>query len=401
MSNRYTCVICHNEIPHRIAECPYCRNRSAIAEGASPRILAMVFGILVVVFTATGLYTRSFKIEGRNRGQVRFTAAETAMAQERFEDAIGHYRDALLHARDHAGYRLGLTRALLAAERYSEAEQHLGALRVADPTSGLINHLLARQAAREWRVEEAIAYYRTAIHGRWDDDAETTRLQLRLDFVDLLDRTGRHQLAGAEALEVAQLHPQRPEDRHRLGNVLLKAGLYDRAAEVFRSLAAASSEDRAAVVGWAESELRMGNFEASLEHFTAAEQMRSDARTGRRVALSRRVLELDPSATGLDISERLHRSEVLAQRATAILEACRNPLRISPAGPSTPLPETRATSDSGPAEPGTNGAPGIGAAAVSDNLRRARDAWSVARGLCGPTLAADEPLEYLLGGPVP
>ena len=83
MATRYICKICRNEIAHPGAECPYCRGRSVIAEGASPRILAIVFGVMVAIFVLTGLYTRSFKLEGEDRGRLYFEAAQEEMAGER------------------------------------------------------------------------------------------------------------------------------------------------------------------------------------------------------------------------------------------------------------------------------------------------------------------------------
>jgi len=147
MARRYVCLICRNEIVRPGTECPYCKSRSMIAEGASPRVLALVFAVMVLTFALTAFYTRAFNNGSRGRGTQHFEAAERLMEAGDYDAAIGEYRDALLYARGDTTYRLGLARALYEANRHSEAATHLSELRAADPTSGIVNSLPDRLAA--------------------------------------------------------------------------------------------------------------------------------------------------------------------------------------------------------------------------------------------------------------
>ena len=396
MAKRYTCQICRNEIAHPGAECPYCRGRSVIAEGASPRILGIVFGVMIGIFALTGFYARSFKYERQDRGRLHFKAAQEQMAEERYGEAVSHYRDALLYSRDEPAYRLELSRALFAAGQYPEAENHLVALRMEDPTSGIMNHLLARLAAREGRIDEAVSYYRTAIYGRWEDDPEETRLEMRLALVNLLDQAGRELQLTSELLELAEIAPDDFEIRSRLAKLLLKSGVYDRASSLFRSLIESDPENREALLGRADAEFQLGNYLTARTHYNLAQLRGDDESTRERIELCNRIIELDPTRRGIGLSERFRRSQVLIERARTALATCRNPAGSEFMGPIPLLPEeqssvlSRAESAVGAKRQRASDA------AAEANILIAEEVWNVAVPLCEATDPPDTPLLHVM-----
>ena len=167
MASRYICLICRNPIPHAGAECPHCKSRSAAVVGATPRMLAAMFAVMVVFFYAAHLYNREFNRERLHRAEEHFLQARTLADYGYFEEAAAHYRDALAHDRDRFEYRLGLALALYSLGRRQEAENQLLELRAQRPTDAEVNRLLARLARRAGRREEAANHYRNAIYGRW------------------------------------------------------------------------------------------------------------------------------------------------------------------------------------------------------------------------------------------
>lgn len=396
MATRFICKICRNEIAHPGAECPYCRGRSVIAEGASPRILAMVFGVMVAIFTVTGFYARSFKLEGQDRGRLHFEAARAEMADERYEEAISLFRDALLYSRDNSAYRLELSRALYAAGRYSETENYLSGLRTADPASGIVNLLLARLAARGGQVTEAVSYYRTAIHGHWDTKPEVDRIDMHLELVDLLDREGLDQQLAAELLELAEIAPDDTEILRRLAILLLKTGSYDRASSIFRSLLVSAPTDRELLLGRAAAEFQLGNYLTARTHYNRAQLYGDDDETRERIRLCNRIIELDPTRRGIGLGERLRRSRLLIERTLTAFSACRNPAGSGLVGPLPLLPQDetlvidRAESVLDARRQRATDA------SVESNILLAEEVWNFARARCDSAGPPDRPLLHVL-----
>lgn len=396
MARRYVCLICRNEIVRPSAECPYCKSRSMIAEGASPRVLALVFAVMVLTFALTAFYTQAFNNGSRERGIQHFEAAEHLMEAGDYDAAIGEYRDALLYARGDTTYRLGLARALYEANRHSEAETHLSELRAADPTSGIVNSLLARLAAWDSRIDEAVSYYRTAIHGDWDAAAPDTRLQLRLELVGLLDGNGRDQQLTAELLELLEIAPRNADIKFRLASLLLKTGVYDRASSLFRELVAADPRNREALLGRAEAEFQLSNFLTARTHYNRAQLYGDSPETRQRIQLCNRIIELDPTRRGIELRERFRRSRVLLERALATAEQCRNPEGEAAVGPSRTLPPASEETLGHAREVLGDRRQRSSADAVEANIQLAAAVWAASRPLCDPAAEQDEALQLVL-----
>ncbi len=396
MPKRFTCLICRNEIAEPGAECPYCRGRSMIAEGASPRILAAVFCVMAAVFVLTGLYASSFKQERHQRGRLHFEAAETEMAAERYDEAATHYRDALLYSRDDPTYRLGLSRALFAVGRYSESENHLATARVDDPTSGIVNLLLAQLAVKKNQVDEAVSYYRTAIHGRWDDRTDEDRIDMRIEFADFLESVGRDALLTAELMELAEILPRDLRIRTRLANQYLKDGLYEQATSMFRSVIDAEPRNRAALIGRGNAEFHLHNYLTARTQYNRAQMYGSDETTVQQIELCNRILELDPNRVDIGIGERLRRSHAVVTRALAAVASCRYPSGRDFVGPPGPWPEPeQALIDRAEAVLRDRNA-GSSNEEVAANLSLAGELWTLAVSLCDPVEQSDEPLAHVI-----
>ncbi len=396
MAKRYTCLVCRNEIAHPSAECPYCKARSVIAEGASPRILGMVFGVMCGVFVVTGFYAKSFKEERSTRGQHHFAAAEGLLSEGEHADAIKEYRNALSYSKEEPHYRLGLARALFEDERYKETENHLVDLRGQDPTSGILNYLLAQLAAREGRVDEAVSYYRTAIHGRWEGQTEDRRLELRLELVELLEASGQEQQLTAELIALAEIMPEDQEVQHRLGSLMLQTGLYDRASSLFRNLLAENPQDHEALLGRGAAEFQLGNYLTARTHYNRARLLHDDTSTNERIALCNRIIELDPTRRGISLRERFRRSRVLIQRARAAALTCQNPTGDAFVGPLVALPVDLATALENADKALAERTRRTTDEAVEANTLIAEELWNQAAPLCKASSPPDPPLMHVM-----
>ena len=333
MATRFVCLICHNEIAHPGAECPYCKSRSFLAEGATPRILVAVFAVMALLFVVTGFYARAFNRESRDRGRQHYDSAQVLSALADYEQAVEQYRDALLYSRDNAEYRLGLALALFESERYIEAQNHLMELRPDDPTSGIVNRLLARLAADDGRIDEAVTYYRTAIYGRWGDDLEQKRLRSRLELVGLLDENDRPRQLTAELIELLDVVPDDRAIKLRLAGLLLKTQVADRASALFEEILATDPKDREALVGRAEAQFLLGNYLRARSSFRLAHLISEEQSIAERIEICTRIVDLDPTQRRISTRERFRRSRLLVERVTLFVNYCRNPAGEALVGP--------------------------------------------------------------------
>ena len=397
MAHRFVCLICHNEIAHPGAECPYCKSRSFLAEGATPRILAAVFGVMLLLFVVTGFYTRSFNRQSRQRGRQHYQSAQALAVLSDYEQAAEQYRDALLYSHDNPDYRLGLALALYESERYTEARHHLMALRPDDPTSGIVNKLLGRLAADEERVDEAVTYYRTAIYGRWTDNAERERLQSRLELIELLDRNGRMRQLTAELLDL-DVMPDDKATKRRLAGLLLKTQVADKASALFREFLRDDRRDREALVGRAEAEFLLGNYLTARTHFNYAQGVRKEESTTQRIALCSAVIALDPNRRGIESSrEKFRRSRVVLARTAEFIGYCRNPLGETFVGPLPPVSAELAEPLGRALDLLQRGARQRATADnVEANILLAEEIWNAREGACSAIEHDDEPLRLVL-----
>ena len=219
MAEKYVCLICYHEIPHAGAECPHCKSRISSTVGSTPQMLVAIFGTMILLFVVTGFYNSAFRAEQRNRAEEHARIARTLSDYGYHKQAIEHYREALTYSRDNVDYQLGLALALYDMERYKEAENRLTDLRQDHPTLAVVNRLLARIAAREGRVDEAVGYYRTAIFGQWPRDPEENRLATRFELVGLLRAHGENMRAVSELLDLMREAPARPDVQKTIGRL--------------------------------------------------------------------------------------------------------------------------------------------------------------------------------------
>ena len=400
MQQRFTCQICQNEIVRPGEECPYCKSRSVIAEGASPRILVGVFAVMIGFFALTTMLAGAFERERRDRGRQHFASANSLMQAQNFDEAIEHYRDALLYSRTETSYQLGLANALFAAKEFPETEHRLVELRGVDPTAGIVNYRLAQLAHRKGQIDEAVAYYRTAVYGHWDDSTEATgngiRVSVRLELIDLLEETGRDRELAVALQELTEIDPANREYRHRYAAKLLDIEAPEEASENYSLLLDSDPRDRTALLGRAEAEFRLRNYLTARTHYNRAQVLEVDPATSERIDLCNRVIELDPTRRGISVAERYRRSRVLVDRTRSVVMGCQNPWGDGFVGPLPPLPaDLHSVLDAAEAVlRQTRNPPSDDQ--VEANILLAEEVWAESRPLCEGSGPNDEALGLLL-----
>jgi tetratricopeptide (TPR) repeat protein len=289
--------------------------------------------LLVIGFL--NYYYRSARSE---RAAEYYKTGNELLQQDRDEEAVQQYRDALSAAPGNPQYRLALGLALVKAQHSAEGSVYLSALLKRDPENGPANLGEARIAAANGQIPDAAKLYRRAIDGAWPAGQERTRI----------------------------------EARQELAALLAKSGQLREAADAFREVIKADDRDANAFAGLGEADLALENYQDARNAFEkAVERNPSDEASKKGLALSERILALDPNARGLRVAVRYERSKELLRAEVMQFEQCQ--------------PGNNA-SDAAKKALGSHPSRGALEDSAEMNLSLAEDLWKQGQKLCGTSL---------------
>jgi len=334
-------------------------------------ILAAVVGLLV-------FDTALAKIDSRERAAYaarEFAAGERLMSAKKSGEAIDHLRTATSLQPSRAEYATALAEAILADGRPEDAELILAPILERQPKNGAANLVMARILAREERIEDAKAYYHSAIYGTWPADQSSQRLGARFELIDLLARTNAKQELLAELLPIQDDSTNGGARRKEIAHLFVVAGSPSRAVPIFREFLKKNSQDVDAYIGLAEAALSLGNFATARADLLAAQRLAPDnPRIQERLSVADSAIALDPSRSGLSLPEQMQRSRKLLQMTVDAVQACLGSQApdVAPALDSTRLMLLSHAPANGQAQ------------AIEQTISVAEQLWGLRRASCAP-----------------
>ena len=359
-------------------------------------MLASVFAVMTLLAVVTYGYNRFFKEQRHERAQEHFRMARTLADYGYHEEAVEHYRDALLEDRSSFAYRLGLALALYRSDRYQEAQLQLLELRAAQPNHAVVNQMLARIAQRQQRWDEAIGYFRAAVYGFWPSNPLENRIQARLELIQLLETRGDRRQTIAELLSLLQDAPENDQIARRVGLALFAAGAYSEASEVLSKLIE-GSEDPELLAAAGEVFYHLGALPEARDALTRSIAARPDREVERMAKLVSEILALDPRARGLSRTRRYRRSKDLLERIVSYIDGCSNPVGEAFVGPDKRLPQQLSSTLTEAREVvAARRTPRELDEAFDRNLRLAEQLWDGRRYVCRNVWDEDEALVQLM-----
>jgi tetratricopeptide (TPR) repeat protein len=297
--------------------------------GMQARKVLPVFGVLVVVIAGLGtVNTLLVHVAREHRyetGNELFRRAQSLTAEGRNAEALEAFRSAYNRDPQNVDFQLGFVRALRSTGRVREARNSLEDLLRKRPSEGAANTEMARLLAAEGNWRDAAWYYHRALYGQWRN---TTDLRpLRFELADLLGANGAKQELLAELLLLGEPMANGTDAKH-IGRLLLAAGDWPRAEELFRSELERASSDADLWAGLGQAQLGSGKYLAAERSFRRAgdsEEIRND------LALVSRVNALDPTLRRLGNTEKHRRTHQLATELLAALRGCapQNPMVLT------------------------------------------------------------------------
>lgn len=159
------------------------RRRLIFADALSLVTLFAITALLAVLTNYLYQSYASHQVELANRWLER---GEQAMRDNKPQAAIDALSSALAFAPSDRNTEIKLAEALASAGRIQEATVYFNALLETQQGSGLINLQLARLAARQNNVSQAIEDYQRAIYGSWEGDGYVRRRDVRFELINFL-----------------------------------------------------------------------------------------------------------------------------------------------------------------------------------------------------------------------
>ncbi len=185
------------------------RRRLIFADTLSLVTLFAITALLAVLTNYLYQSYASHQVELANRWLER---GEQAMRDGKPQAAIDALSSALAFAPGDRNTEIKLAEALASAGRLQEAAVYFNALLESQQGSGLINLQLARLAARQDNVNQAIEDYQRAIYGNWEGDGYVRRRDVRFELINyLID----HQLLDRARSELLVASGNAPAGRHQ------------------------------------------------------------------------------------------------------------------------------------------------------------------------------------------
>jgi tetratricopeptide (TPR) repeat protein len=295
-------------------------NATPVQTGMQARKVLPVFGVLALVIAGLGTVNTFLVHVAREHryetGHELFLRAEALSGAGRDAEALEAFRSAYNRDPQNVEYHLGFVRALRRTGRIREARNSLDDLLRRRPAEGAANTEMARLLASEENWREAAWYYHRALYGQWRNAADLR--PVRFELADLLAAHGAKQELLAELLLLGEPAVDTIEARH-VGVLLLAAGDWGRAEELFRAQLERHPDDPELWAGLGRAQLGSGRYLAAERSFRKA----GDADSIRQdLELVSTVNALDPTIRRLGLTEKHRRAHQLASELTRSLEGC-------------------------------------------------------------------------------
>ncbi len=355
---------------------------SGTPAGKPIAFLAGVLAVLIAIAVLGGFLSYYYRAQRSGRAQRFYEQGNALLGKDLYEAAIAEYRDALSLSQS-SQYRLALALALAKAGHLNEATIYLKELLRNEPASAPANLGMARVAAQEDRVDEALSYYHRAIDGAWPATAAQHRIDTRLELVQMLGNAGRRQHAQAELLSLLAARHANLDQMKREAPLLLQYGLPKEAAGVFQEIIGRDAQDESAYAGLGEAEFALADYPAASDALQSALKLNpNDTAAQKRLEACGQIVALDPTRRGLGAIERFHRSQKLLGAVLDAVTQC-------------PLPALKETMDAARKSLAIQQPPSFSDAAEK-NVTRAEELWKAAPPSCASWPPPDSPLARVM-----
>jgi Flp pilus assembly protein TadD len=317
--------------------------------------LVTLFAITALLAVLTNYLYQSYASHQVELAARWLARGEQALRDNKPQAAVDALRSALAYAPSDRGTAIKLAEALASAGRIQEATVYFNALLESQQGNGLINLQLARLAARQKSVGQAVEDYQKAIYGNWEGDGYVRRREVRFELINYLIANHRLDQARSELLVASGNAPADDISvQLEIARSMEQAQDPSDAFHVYRTILHNHPSLREALDGAGRTAFQLGRYLQAKRYLARALELpaaEAGSEQGEVAALQQsrdqlneasRILALYPSSR-LRSSERDARILTGRKLAMARLETCVNAKAATPATPSTanaPPPKT-------------------------------------------------------------
>jgi tetratricopeptide (TPR) repeat protein/CBS domain-containing protein len=358
-----------------------------LPKGKPAALLTRVSAVLIGLAAVGALLSYYYHSEREGRAQHYYELGNQFLKNDRFDDAIGQFREALSISHTSQN-RLALALALLKAGHPDESAIYLKDLLRSDPANADGNLGMARAAAQRGRIDEAVSYYHHAIYGAWSANAADRRIQARIELIRTLGTAGRRPQAQAELLSLLTGVSGDLSVRRGIASLALEYGLPKEAAGLYRDVTDHDALDEGAWAGLGEAEYALADYAAARDALQTALRLNpNDTDVRKRLEAAAQILALDPTRRGLTAKDRFERSQALVAGIVDALDQC--PPAALPAGLKDRMETARrlTVKDRRPPSYGD---------AIENDTSVAEQLWTEGTKACGSMPPADAPLSRIM-----
>ncbi len=282
-------------------------------------VLAAILGLLLFDTALARVDIRERKVFAARE----FAAGQDLMKAGKTRDAIDHLRAATSLSPDNPAYVTALSGAILADGRADDARMLLSPLLERDPKNGPANLAMAHVMEKIGKIDDAKAYYHSAIYATWPPAEANRRLAARFELIDLLSRTNARQELLAELLPIQDDSTNDGDHRKLIAHLFVQAGSPARAVTIFRDFLRKNPGDVDAYVGLADAALSLGDLATGRTDLLAAQKLTPDSTSMKsRIAIIDSAIAMDPTQSGLSLAEQMRRSRNLLQLTVDAVRKC-------------------------------------------------------------------------------
>ena len=251
-----------------------------------------------------------------DKGEHYMQSGDTAKATEAF-------RKATSDAADNDRYQLALADALIAGNHDAEADQLLLQLRESDPGNTEINTRLARLAAKQGLVQEAVHYYQSALYANWSAAQSDERRKLRIEFIRYLLAHQQRDLAASELLVLQGRTPNTAAAHIETAKMFDEADDPAQALEEYSEAVRLDGKNVDALNRAGEMAFQTGDYARAEQYLRAALDVDPESTKSRHLLeLTEAVQNEDPLAPQISPGERQKRLLAAFAETQSRLDNC-------------------------------------------------------------------------------
>ena len=239
------------------------------------------------------------------------------------DKAVASFRSATANVENDPKYMLALANALAVENYNQQALRLLLRLRDSDPENPDVNLSLARLAAQQGEVQEAVRYYQSGLYGRWPNDRLDQRRQVRLELVRFLLAHQQLYLATSELYVLENRAPDSVAAHIELARLFAEANDLPHAFEEYVAAIRLDGSNVEALTAAGHLAFQVGNYPQAEQYLRAAQDANpASHETQQLLTLTRAVLGSDPLVPHLTQWDRQKRLEAGLEVALKRVEDC-------------------------------------------------------------------------------